>query len=80
MITPGPRFKISRYNTFAKGWVAQKHFLIGNYRSVVRLSKGWVRKDENMITWIGCIILMSMIITIVSMIIVIIIDTTYHTH
>ena len=52
--TPGPRYKISRYKTFAKGWVAQKHLLIGNYRSGVRLSKGWVRKDENLITWIGC--------------------------
>ena len=52
--TPGPRYKISPYKTFAKGWVAQKHLLIGNYRSGVRFSKGWVRKDKNLITWIGC--------------------------
>ena len=54
VLTPGPRYKISHYKTFAKGWVAQKHLLIGNYRSGVRFSKGWVRKDENLITWIGC--------------------------
>ena len=42
--TPGPRYKISRYNIFAKVWVAQKHLLIGNYRSGIRLSKGWVQQ------------------------------------
>ena len=52
--TPSPRYKISRCKTFAKGWVAQKYILIGNYRSGVIFSKGWVRKDENLITWIGC--------------------------
>ena len=32
----------------------RKHFLIGNHRSGVRLSQGWVRKDEHLRTRIGC--------------------------
>ena len=50
--TPSSHSKISRTKIFAKGWVAQKlFFFIG---SGVIFSKGWVRKDENLRTQIGC--------------------------
>ena len=52
--TPSSHSKNSLSKICSKGWVAQKHCLIGNYRSGVIFSKGWVRKDENLITWIGC--------------------------
>ena len=37
----------------SKGWVAQTPFLIGSFTAALRCSKGWVRKDLNLVMGIG---------------------------
>ena len=49
--TPGLHNKIPAYKIFARGWVAQI-CLFDWWR--LRFSRGWVRKDGNLVTETGC--------------------------
>ena len=52
--TAGSHHKIFPHKTFSKGWVAQEPFVIGSLTAALRFSKGWVRKDLNLVMGIGC--------------------------
>ena len=53
--TPNSNHNIFPHKTFSRVWVAQKPFLIGSLTAALRCSKGWVRKDLNLVMGIGCI-------------------------
>ena len=42
------------HKTFSKGWVAEKPFGVGSLTAALRFSKGWVRKDLNLVMGVGC--------------------------
>ena len=49
---PSSHHKIFPHKICSKGWV--NLFLIGSLTAALRLSKGWVRKDLNLVIGIGC--------------------------
>ena len=55
MLTPSSHSKNSLSKICSKGWLAQKPLLIGSLTAALRFSKGWVRKDPNLVMGIGCI-------------------------
>ena len=52
--TPSSHHNIFPHKTCSKGEVVEKPLLIGRLTAALRLSKGWVRKDPNLVTGIGC--------------------------
>ena len=53
-VTSSSHHNIFPHKILSKGWVAQKPFLIGSLTAALRFSKGWVRKDLNLVMGIGC--------------------------
>ena len=49
--TPGLHNKIPALKIFARGWVAQESICT---LSTLRFSRGWVRKDGNLVMEAGC--------------------------
>ena len=52
--TPGLHNKIPALKIFARGWVAHESIFVT--LSTLRFSRGWVRKDGNLVMETGCIV------------------------